>query len=468
MSSSRVDFSRLSRSDLDTANSSEYVKNFSKGLSEALVRRISADKQEPEWLLNHRLESLKNFLEMKNPSWGPSLDQLHFDEICFYAIASDKKNSKTWEEVDPEIKKTFEKLKIPEAERSVLAGVGAQYESENIYHSLKDEWEKQGVVFLDFDEAVKTHPELVKKYFMKCVSSKDHKYSALHGAVFSGGTFLYVPKNVHISDPLQAYFRMNAMGMGQFEHTLIIIEDGAKAQYIEGCSAPKYGENALHAGCVEVFVGKNSEFRYSSVENWSQDTYNLNTKRAIVSEDGKMEWIGGNMGSALTMLYPATILAGNRSQAEHLGIAVASHHQNQDTGAKITILGKDCRASVIAKSISKDSGISTYRGIIDIKKTADRAVVNVQCDALLFDHSVSDTIPFIKVSNETASVTHEASAGRISEEILFFLQSRGLSEESAKGVVVNGFLEDIVKTLPLEYAVEMNRLIELEMEGSIG
>ncbi|MEI7510674.1 MAG: Fe-S cluster assembly protein SufB [Candidatus Peregrinibacteria bacterium] len=468
MTTSRVDFSGLSRSDLDDANASEYTKNFSKGLSEALIRKISADKHEPKWLLEHRLESLKIFLEMPNPSWGPSLKTLHFEEICFYAIASDKKNAKSWDDVDPAIKRTFEKLKIPEAERSVLAGVGAQYESETVYHSLKEEWENLGVIFLDFDEAVKTQEALVKKYFMKCVSNKDHKYSALHGAVFSGGTFLFVPQGVHISDPLQAYFRMNAAGMGQFEHTLIIIEDGAQAQYIEGCSAPKYGENALHAGCVEVFVGKNASFRYSSVENWSHDTYNLNTKRAIVAEDGKMEWVGGNMGSAVTMLYPATILAGNRSQAQHLGIAVASGAQNQDTGAKITILGKDCKASVIAKSISKDSGISTYRGMVDIKKTADRAVVNVQCDALLFDRSISDTLPLMKVANDSASVTHEASAGRISEEVLFFLESRGLSEEGAKGIIVNGFLEDIVKTLPLEYAVELNRLIELEMEGSIG
>lgn len=466
---SQVDFSALERSDLDEANSSEYIKKSSRGISQDVVRRISSDKNEPEWLLEHRLKSLDHFLSIPNPTWGPDLSDLDFDEICFYAVAGENQGyAKSWDDVDPEIKRTFERLKIPEAERAMLAGVGAQYESENVYHNLKKEWEDLGVIFEDFDVAVQNHEELVKKYFMKCVPYTDHKYAALHGAVFSGGTFLYVPKGVNVTAPMQAYFRMNAQGMGQFEHTLIIIEDDAEASYIEGCSAPKYGSNALHAGCVEVFVGKHSKFRYSSVENWSKDTYNLNTKRAIVSEHARMEWVGGNMGSQVTMLYPATVLAGRNARADHLSIAVASAGQNQDTGAKVTLIGENTKASIVSKSISKGGGISTYRGLVDVKKTAKNAMVNVECDALLFDKSVSDTIPVTKNESETASIVHEASAGKISEEVLFYLESRGLDEGAAKGLIVNGFLEDITKTMPLEYAVELNRLIELEMEGSVG
>lgn len=463
-----VDFSTLTREDLDTGNSQDYAGSFPKGLTEDVVRRISADKNEPKWLLNFRLDSLKKFHRIPNPSWGPDLSDLDIDKIRFYATATDLKNAKTWDDVDPEIKSTFEKLKIPEAERAVLAGVGAQYESENVYHSLKDEWAEKGIVFEDFDVAVQEHEDLVREYFMKCVPNNDHKYAALHGAVFSGGTFLYVPKGVKMTEPLQAYFRMNSAGMGQFEHTLIIVDEGAEAQYIEGCSAPKYGENALHAGCVEVFVKEDAKFRYSSVENWSKDTYNLNTKRAIVEEKGKIEWVGGNMGSAVTMLYPASVLKGRGAKSDYLGIALATTDQNQDTGSKVTILADDCTANITSKSIAKDAGISTYRGVVDIKKDASNAVVNIECDALLFGKAVSDTVPVVKAANDSANITHEASAGKISEEVLFFLESRGISEESAKGIIVNGFLEDVVKTLPLEYAVELNRLIELEMEGSIG
>lgn len=465
----QIDFSDLGRADLDAFNSSDYMTDTVRGISESVVRKISADKNEPEWLLEHRLKSLEYFLETPNPTWGVDLSKLNFDEICFYADPlAQKEYAKTWDEVDPEIKRTFERLKIPEAERAMLAGVGAQYESENVYHNLKKEWEDLGVVFEDFDTAVEKYPDLVKKYFMKCVPYNDHKYAALHGAVFSGGTFLYVPKGVKVTQPMQAYFRMNAQGMGQFEHTLIIIEDDADAEYIEGCSAPKYGSNALHAGCVEVYVGKNARFRYSSVENWSKDTYNLNTKRAIVGESGRMEWVGGNMGSQATMLYPASVLVGKNARADHLGIAVATAGQNQDTGAKVTLIGENTNAYIVSKSISKDGGISTYRGLVDVKKTAKNAIVNVECDALLFGKSVSDTIPTIKNEADSASVIHEASAGKISEEVVFFLQTRGLDEEQAKGIIVNGFLEDVVKNIPLEYAVELNRLIELEMEGSVG
>ena len=464
-----VHFEDLTREDLDTPNQQDYAANFSKGLTEDLVREISADKDEPQWVLDIRLKALKTFHKLKLPEWGPDLSNLDFDNIRYFSKASDVTNSKTWDDVDPEIKATFERLKIPEAERAVLAGVGAQYESENIYHNLKDEWASQGVIFEDFDVAVKEHPELVKKYFMKAVPIADHKLAALHYAVFSGGTFLYVPKGVKITQPMQAYFRMNSMNQGQFEHTLIVVEEDADAHYIEGCSAPKYGSQSLHAGCVEVLVAKGAKMRYSSVENWSADTYNLNTKRALVQERGKMEWIGGNLGSGTTMLYPCSVLIGDYSKADHLGVAFANTDQNQDTGAKVLILGKHCRSNIVAKSLAKGGGITTYRGIVDIKPTAEQAVVNVECDALMLDDlSVSDTIPHIVCDNESASMTHEATAGKISDEVILYFESRGIDEETAKGMIVNGFLDEVVKTLPLEYAVELNRLIELEMEGSVG
>ena len=455
--------------DYDQADSQDYAKKFSRGLSEELVREISAKKNEPEWLLDIRLKAFAKFQEMEMPKWGPSLKNLDLDKIRYYTQASDKKSAKNWDEVDPQIKATFERLKIPEAERHYLAGSGAQYESETVYHKLKDTWETRGVIFLDLDEAVKRYPEIVRKYFAKCVPITDHKFAALHYAVFSGGTFLYIPENVKIDAPLQAYFRMNSMNQGQFEHTLIIVEKGASAHYIEGCSAPKYGSESLHAGCVEIFVEDFADFRYSSVENWSSDTYNLNTKRAIVGNSAKIEWVGGNFGSGVTMLYPCSILRGNNSQADHLGVAFAGKNQIQDTGAKIIIAGKNCRASSIAKSISKDGGQSIYRGLVQIQKFAENALVNVDCDALMMDElSVSDTVPVIKNNCPTASVVHEASAGKISEEVLLFFASRGINEESAKGIIVNGFLSEVVKTLPLEFASELNQIIEMEMEGSIG
>ena len=469
MNDSPLNFDDLQTSDLRTGNDQTYAEKFDRGLNKKLVQKISSGKNEPDWLLKIRLAALEHFEEMPLPAWGPSLEKLDLEKIRYFTSASDRQNAKSWDEVDPEIKKTFEKLKIPEAERAVLAGAGAQYESENVYHSLKPEWEKIGVIFEDFDVAVKKYPELVRKYFRKCVPIADHKFAALHFVVFSGGTFLFVPKNVKISQPLQAYFRMNSMNQGQFEHTLIVVENGADAHYIEGCSAPKYGSESLHAGCVEIFVGENAKMRYSSVENWSADTFNLNTKRALVQKNGTIEWVGGNLGSGTTMLYPCSVLTGENSRANHLGIAFAGKKQNQDTGAKILISGKNCRGSVISKSLSKDGGTSTYRGIVKIGKSAENAIVNVECDALLLDEiSTSDTVPQIQVENPTASVTHEASAGKISEELLLYFQSRGLDEETAKGIVVNGFLDEVVRTLPLEFASELNRLIELEMEGSVG
>ncbi len=464
-----VDFTTLDRSDLDHADDQSYVGKYGKGLSEALIRQISAEKNEPDWVLDIRLKALAEFNRRPLPAWGPDLSDLDLDDIVYFASAAEEKNQKSWDDVPDDIKRTFERLKIPEAERAVLAGVGAQYDSETVYHNLKDEWTSQGVIFEDFDVAIQKYPEIVKKYFTNCIPINDHKFAALHYAIFSGGTFLYVPEGVKVTQPLQAYFRMNAKNGGQFEHTLIVVEPGADVEYIEGCSAPKFGENSLHAGGVEVFVGENARARYSSVENWSQDTYNLNTKRAIVKQSGRMEWIGGNLGSGTTMLYPASILVGDNSRADHLGVAFANKDQNQDTGAKITIVGKDCRASVVSKSLSKGGGISTYRGSVDIKETADNAIITVECDALMLDdQSVSDTIPHINCANDSAQINHEASAGKISDEVLLYFESRGIDEETAKGMIVNGFLDEIVKTLPLEYAGELNRLIELEMEGSVG
>ncbi|MDP3970322.1 MAG: Fe-S cluster assembly protein SufB [bacterium] len=465
-------FSNLSNEVFDHKNSDAYIKKASRGLSEELIRKISAVKNEPAWMLEIRLKGLQEFMSKELPSWGPDLSALDFDEIIYYAMPGEitEENTKSWDTVSPEIKSTFEKLGIPEAERKMLAGVGAQYESSVVYHKLKKKWEDQGVVFEDMDVAVQKYPDLVKEYFMtKCVPINDHKFAALHAAVWSGGTFLYVPKGVKVDAPMQAYFRMNAQNMGQFEHTLIIIEAGADAHYIEGCSAPKYNSNSLHAGCVEVFVNENARFRYSSVENWSKDTYNLNTKRALIGERGRIEWVGGNMGSQVTMLYPCSILQGRGAHAEHLGIAFAGDGQVQDTGAKVIHIAPETTSSVLMKSISKNGGKSIYRGQLIIGAKAKKAVSRVICDALILDDkSSSDTIPDMNIHNSDVTVGHEASVGKIGEEEIFYLMSRGLTEAEAHAMVVNGFIEPIVKTLPLEYAVEMNRLIELEMEGSVG
>lgn len=452
----------------ESANQSAYMAKYRKGLDEELVRTISREKNEPEWMLQHRLESLRLFHDIALPNWGPDLSTLDLASITYYAKASDRQAG-TWDEVPADIKTTFDRLGIPQAEQKVLAGVGAQYESSVIYHSLKKEYQAQGVIFEDMDVALREHPELVKQYFMKCVPNNLHKFAALHGAVWSGGTFLYIPKNIKIDLPLQAYFRMNAQGMGQFEHTLIIVEDGAQGHYIEGCSAPRYGVDSLHAGCVEVFVKPAARFRYSSVESWSKDAYNLNTKRAIVERDGVMEWVGGNFGSHVTMLYPCSVLKGEGARADHLGIAFANTGQTQDTGAKVIHQASNTSSRVVSKSISRGGGTCIYRGLLEIAPGADNCVSNVECDALLLDdQSRSDTVPVMKIKNPTATIAHEATAGKLSDEDLFYLQSRGLSEGEAASLIVNGFIDPIAKELPLEYAVEMNRMIELEMEGSVG
>lgn len=449
-------------------NPAPYMKSSKKGLDEELIRQISREKNEPQWMLEHRLKSFKLFQEIPLPSWGPDLKKLDLNAITYYAKATDSQTTR-WEDVPPDIKRTFDKLGIPEAEQHVLAGVGAQYESTVIYHNLRKKFREEGVIFEDMDKALREYPELVQKYFMKCVSPALHKFAALHGAVWSGGTFLYIPKNVAVDMPLQAYFRMNAMGMGQFEHTLIIIEEGAQGHYIEGCSAPRYGVDSLHAGCVEIFVKPRARFRYSSVESWSKDAYNLNTKRAIVEKDAHMEWVSGNFGSKVTMLYPCSVLVGEGASADHLGVAFANTGQVQDTGAKVVHAAPNTTSKVVMKSLSRGGGVSLYRGLLDISPQAENAVSTVSCDALILDEaSRSDTLPVMKIKNQSATIAHEATAGKINEEDLFYLRSRGLNEEESESLIVNGFIEPITKELPLEYAVEMNRMIELEMEGSVG
>lgn len=441
------------------------------GINEQVVRQISADNQEPEWMLEKRLEALKLFEARDMPKWWPDLSDLDLQSIYYFRRPEGAGDNKSWDDVPENIKSTFDKLGIPEAEKKALAGVGAQYDSETVYHSLKEEIAELWVIFDDLSHALKNpeYAEIIKKYFAKSIPLNDHKFSALHYAVWSGGTFLYVPKGVKVSEPLQSYFRMNVKKGGQFEHTMIIIEDDAEAHYIEGCSAPKYDENSLHAGGVEIFVGKNATMRYSSVENWSLDTYNLNTKRALVQESGYMEWVWGNMGSNTTMLYPCSVLVGDNSRADHLGIAFANAGQHQDTGAKVIHIGKNTSSSVVSKSISKGGGNSTYRGLIDIKPGATGSVTKIECDALLLDEqSIADTIPEIRCDNTESIVAHEASAGKINEDDLFYLQSRGIDEEQAAAMIVNGFISPIVKELPLEYASEMNVLISMEMEWSVG
>jgi Fe-S cluster assembly protein SufB len=439
------------------------------GINLRVVTEISKRKNEPEWLLGKRLESLKIFEKLTMPKWAPDITNLDLDKITYFADAGNKE-AKKWEDVPIEIRKTFERLGIPEAERTVLAGAGAQYESQMAYHKLKEEWEKQGVIFENFDVAVRKYGKLVREYFMtKCVSPRYHKFAALHGAVFSGGTFIYVPKGVKVKEPLQAYFRMNAVALGQFEHTLIIVDEGADLHYIEGCSAPRYDEASLHAGCVEIFVRKGARMRYSSIENWSKNTYNLNTKKAIVEEGGVMEWVSGNLGSGLTMLYPCSVLRGKGAKTDFLTIAFASKDQNQDTGTKVLHLAPNTSSTTTSKSIAKNGGTSTYRGFVKIAKGAKNSKSKTVCDSLLFDgRSKANTYPYIDVEEMHADLAHEASVGRVGEEQLFYLRSRGISEAESVRLVVSGFIEPIVKKLPFEYAVELNRLIDLEMEGSVG
>lgn len=456
----------VSRALYDDADNHESRYVAKPGITEEVVRMISKTKKEPEWMLEKRLKGLKLFLETAMPNWGPDLSSLDADNIVYY-IDPNAKETTSWEEVPQEIKKTFDRLGIPEAEKKALAGVGAQYDSSIVYHNIQESLQKKGVIFENMDVAVQKYPELVKKYFMtSCIPIHDHKFIMLHAAVWSGGTFIYVPKDVKVDLPLQAYFRMNAQRGGQFEHTLIIVDEGADLHYIEGCSSPSYSENSLHAGCVELHVLDGAKMRYSSIENWSKNVFNLNTKRALVHKDATMIWTNGNMGSCLTMLYPSSVLVGEGARSESIGIAFAGPGQDQDTGAKAIHVASNTTSIIKAKSISKGGGISSYRGLVQVTENAENVKSTVKCDALILDEeSISKTYPFMKINNNTADITHEATVGKIGEEEIFYLMSRGLDEEQAVQMIVNGFIEPIVKALPLEYAVELNKLIELEIEG---
>src|SRR3989344_5377174 len=459
---------QIDRSRYDEASKIEN-KFESNGLNEELVRFISKEKNEPEWMLKKRLQGFSLFNKTKIPTCGPDLSKLDLTKIKYYVDPGNKESTK-WEDVPEEIRKVAERIGIPEAEKRELGGAGFQMDSNMAYHNLKKEWEDQGVIFENMDVAVQKYPELTKKYFMtSCIPVTDHKFIMLHAAVWSGGTFIYIPPNVKVRVPLQAYFRMNALKGGQFEHTLIIADKNSEISYIEGCSSPLYNDNNLHAGCVEIHVLDGARVRYMSVENWSKNTYNLNTKRAIVHKDGVIEWVNGNLGSQCTMLYPCSILVGENAKSDSLGIAFAAEGQNQDTGSKVIHAAPNTYSTIKAKSISKGGGISSYRGLVRVNKNAKNIKCSVNCDALLIDDiSISNTFPFMKIDSNKVDIAHEASVGKIGDDEIFYLMSRGLSKEQAMQMVVSGFIEPVVKQLSLEYAVELNKLIELEMEGTVG
>ena len=443
---------------------------FLKWLNEGTIKKISYDLWEPKWMLNHRLNSFKIFKEIKKPNFWPDVSSIDFDNLVYYA--KPKKwfvwAADSWDKVPQNIKNVFQRLNIPEAEQQFLAWVWWQFDSSVVYHKLKEKWQKSWIIFDDISVAIREHSNLVEKYFMKLVPPTDHQFAALHGAVRSGGTFVYIPKWIHISDPLQAYFRMNTYEWWQFEHTLIILEDETSCSYIEWCSAPKYDKRSLHAGCVEIFVWRWSSMRYTSVENWSLNTFNLNTKRSLVEENGHMEWVWWNLWSWATMLYPCSILKWNNSTSDSLSLVVASKGQNQDVWTKVIHIWKNTSSNTISKSISKDWWINTFRGLVQINSSAKNAVASTRCDALLLDDiSISDTIPTIEVKTDDATVSHEATAWKIDEEQLFYLMSRWLTEEKAMAMIVNWFISSITKELPLEYAWELNHLIQMEMEWSI-
>lgn len=439
------------------------------GLTEDIVLEISEKKNDPEWMRDFRLKSLEVYNKSEMPNWGPDISGLNVDNIVTY-VKPNTEMSQSWEEVPEDIKSTFEKLGIPEAERKSLAGVGAQYDSELVYHNLQEEVARQGVIYTDIESALHgPYGKTIEEHFMKLVPPTDHKFAALHGAVWSGGSFVYVPKGVNVEIPLQSYFRLNAKGAGQFEHTLIIVDEGAQLHFIEGCSAPKYNVANLHAGCVELFVGKNAKLRYSTIENWSKNMYNLNTKRAKVEENGIMEWVSGSFGSHVSYLYPMTILKGDNARSQFTGVTFAGKGQNLDTGVKMVHIGKDTSSYINTRSISKGGGISTYRSAVVIQNQAKNAKSSASCQSLMLDdESRSDTVPAIDVRTNKADVGHEAKIGRISDDAVFYLMSRGISEEEAKSLIVSGFADSVSKELPLEYAVEMNNLIRLEMVGAIG
>lgn len=439
-----------------------------KGLSRDTVEEISKIKNEPEWMREFRLKAYDTFVSMPMPTWGGDLSTIDFDDVYYYAKAVEKQG-KSWEDLPENIRRTFEKLGIPEAEKKFLAGVGAQYESETVYHSIREDLARKGVIFMDTDSALKEHEDIFRKHFATVVPPNDNKFAALNSAVWSGGSFVYVPKGVEVDMPLNAYFRINAQNMGQFERTLIIAEGGSKVHYIEGCTAPVYSTQSLHCAVVEVIAKKGATIRYTTLQNWSNDVYNLVTKRAHAYEQAVVEWVDANIGSKLTMKYPSVYLLGKGAKADLLSVAFAGKGQHQDTGAKAIHLAPDTTSRIISKSVSKDDGRSSYRGLLYVAKEARNVKSTVRCDALLIDdHSRTDTYPYIEVNEDDATITHEASVGKIGEDQVFYLMSRGFSEQEALNLVVSGFLEVFTKELPMEYAVEFNRLIKLEMEGAVG
>ena len=442
-----------------------------KGLNEEVIRGMSAMKGEPAWMLENRLDAYQQFLKMKNPSWAGSpevLNAIDFDDIHYYVRATDT-DSTNWDDVPAYIKDTFDKLGIPEAERQFLAGAGAQYDSEVVYHNIREDLAKQGVLFLGMDQALAEHPEIVQEYFGTIVPAGDNRFSALNTAVWSGGSFIYVPKGVKVDIPLQAYFRINTENMGQFERTLIIADEGSQVHYVEGCTAPTYTTASLHSAVVEIIVKKNARVRYSTIQNWSNNVYNLVTKRAYAYENAIMEWVDGNLGSMLTMKYPSVYLMEPGAHGEILSLAFAGDGQHQDAGGKIVHVAPHTTSAIISKSVSRGKGRTSYRGLLKVYEGAHHSSSTVRCDALLLDeHSRSDTYPTMEIDEEQVNIGHEASVSKLGEDQLFYLMSRGIKEEDAAKMVVNGFVEPIVKELPMEYAIELNRLIELQMEGSVG
>ena len=443
---------------------------FDKGLSEQVVRDISELKEEPQWMTDIRVKAFHHFNERPMPDWGncSELNSIKFDDVTYF-LRSSNQTEKSWDDVPEDIKNTFNRLGIPEAEQKWLGGVTAQYESEAVYHSIREDLEAQGVLFLDMDSGLKQFPEIVKQYFGSVVPYSDNKFAALNTAVWSGGSFIYVPKGVHVEMPVQAYFRINAKNMGQFERTLIIADEGSSIHYVEGCTAPTYSTDSLHSAVVELIAMKDAKIRYSTVQNWSSNVYNLVTKRGVAYENATVEWVDGNIGSKLTMKYPAVLLRGEGAHAEVISVAYAGEGQHQDAGAKVHHLAPNTTSNILSKSISKNGGRSSYRGMLQVSPKATGCRSKIVCDALLLDeHSRSDTYPTMEVANSTADLEHEASVSKISGDQLFYLMSRGFSEEEAMGLIVNGFFEPFTRELPMEYAVELNKLLELEMEGSIG
>ena len=470
MAKEKTEVKDIDRSKYDFRYSEDDAFKLDEGLTPEIVAQISKEKNDPEWMAEFRQKSLELYNKMDIPDWGPSIEGLDMDHILTYVRPKDNKMQKDWKDVPRDIKDTFEKLGIPKAERESLAGVGAQYDSELVYHNVKKEVAEQGVIYSDVESALRgPYADLIKKHFMKLITPNDHKFAALHGAVWSGGSFVYVPPGVHVEIPLQSYFRLNAAGAGQFEHTLIIVEEGAYLHFIEGCSAPKYNVANLHAGAVELYVGKNATLRYSTIENWSKNMYNLNTKRAKVEEGGKIEWISGSFGSHVSYLYPMSVLNGEGARSEFTGVTFAGKGQNLDTGCKVLHNAPHTSSYVNTRSISKDGGVSTFRSSVVMTKNAKGSKSSTSCQSLMVDNiSRSDTIPAMDIRVADADVGHEAKIGRISDEVVFYLMSRGMSEDDARALIVRGFADNVGKELPLEYAVEMNNLIGLEMKGAIG